>query len=111
MREVLGIAAFLVDRGLEFSVHNPAGPVLDAVMLVAAACAPAVTMVERQYREHELHETLLAPPLAMPVGGEVMAPRAPGWGVDLDRAMLAMAAGMPAAGADPLGLSGAGSNG
>ena len=111
VREALRIAAFLADRGLEFSIHNPAGPVLDAVTLVAAACAPAVTMVERQYREHELHAALLVPTLAMPEGGEVAAPRAPGWGVDLDRAMLAVAAGMPAAGADPLGLSGAGPNG
>ena len=83
VREALRIAAFLADRGLEFSLHNPAGPVLDAVTLVAAACAPAVTMVERQYREHPLHAVAVGAALGdARAGGEALAaPRAPGWGV------------------------------
>ncbi|WP_226781381.1 mandelate racemase/muconate lactonizing enzyme family protein [Oceaniglobus trochenteri] len=107
IRECLRIAHEVTRRGLEFSIHNPAGPVLDQVSQSAAACVPGNFMIERQYRENALYHEIMLPEPASPHVGTVPVDTGPGWGRELNPAVLRRAAGAPPS-ADLLGEPGAG---
>ncbi len=106
--EALRIAGLVHSAGLEFSLHNPAGPLLDRISLAVASVAPAVVMIEHQFREHPLHETLLTPAPVAPAAGMVDAPDGPGWGAGFKMAVLDGARGPLPDPVDHEGLPGAG---
>lgn len=106
--EALRIAGLVHSAGLEFSLHNPAGPLLDRISLEVATAAPSVVMIEHQYREHPLHETLLRPQPGVPVAGFVASAIAPGWGAEFDMGVLDSARGPVPEPVDHYGLPGAG---
>ena len=58
VRTGLAILDLAVASGVEASLHNPAGPLLDAVSRHAAAAAPSFLILERQVRESPLYDTL-----------------------------------------------------
>ena len=58
IRSGLAILELAVASGVEASLHNPAGPVLDAVSRHAAAAAPSFLILERQVRESPLYDAL-----------------------------------------------------
>ena len=84
--EALRIGHLAVGAGMEFSLHNPVGPVLDAVSLRVAAAAPSLIMLERTFEEFEGHLGLTKPAMSHPPGQADFT--APGWGVDIDEANL-----------------------
>lgn len=106
--EAQRIAGLVHSAGLEFSLHNPAGPLLDRISLKVATAAPSVVMIEHQYREHPLHETLLAPQPGVPEAGFVACGTAPGWGAAFDMDVLEAARGPVPEPVDHYGLPGAG---
>lgn len=83
VESALAIAERVDAAGLHFSLHNPVGPVLDAVSLGVASIAPAMIMVERTFREAPLQSRLTAPAMADPDAPGFGAHTAPGWGLDL----------------------------
>ena len=58
IRSGLSILELAVASGVEASLHNPAGPVHDAVSRHAAAAAPSFLILERQVRESPLYGAL-----------------------------------------------------
>lgn len=110
VREAVTISQYLSCSNLEFSLHNPAGPVLDVISQTVAAAAESTTIIERQYKEHPLQLELLSVPLVHPKGGILTVERSVGWGVNLDQTALACAVGPNDATIDLFGYPGAGPN-
>lgn len=110
LREALAISHFLSRSNLEFSLHNPAGPILDVISQSTASVATTTTIIERQYQEHPLQLTLLLDPLTNPVNGNVSVQPRPGWGVELDPQVLERSVGTNVASVDIFGFPGAGPN-
>ncbi|XWN34411.1 MAG: enolase C-terminal domain-like protein [Devosia sp.] len=79
----LKIAERVDAAGLCFSLHNPVGPVLDAVSLSVAAAAPAMIMLERTFREDPIQARLTIPAMKDPGAPGFGDRTAPGWGLDL----------------------------
>jgi galactonate dehydratase len=88
LREMLRVADALERNGVQFSPHNPSGPVCHAASLHICAVAAALDRLEIQYAETPLFEELVGGTLPRPVNGEIEAPREPGLGVRLDRALI-----------------------
>jgi galactonate dehydratase len=109
--DALAMGRLAVARGQAISLHNPVGPVLDAVSRQVAALLPGFLMLERQVGETLLwHRLGVAPAPARDGRVETMTGHG-GWGVALDRAALAEAAAHPVD--TPLtfaGVAGAGGN-
>lgn len=68
-----------VDMGVEASLHNPVGPVLDALSTQIAAALPSFLILERQIGESVLFDELRGAPVRIQ-DGEVVLPRAAGLG-------------------------------
>ncbi len=107
VQEVLRIAHYVTSAGCEFSLHNPVGPVLDAVSLQTACAAPAATVIERTFEEVAGQATLVDPGLRHPADAPLVERDLPGWGIDLDEAAVA-AIGRPDRSADFHNVAGAG---
>jgi len=88
LREMLEVADALQRNGVEFSPHNPSGPVCHAASLHICAVAPALDRLEIQYEETPLFDELVGGMLSRPVNGEIEVPRELGLGVRLDRALI-----------------------
>lgn len=110
VREAVMISKYLSCSNLEFSLHNPAGPVLDVISQTVAAVVETTTIIERQYKEHPLQLELLSVPLFHPSGGGLKVERRAGWGADLNQTVLAGAVGTNDATIDLFGYPGAGPN-
>jgi galactonate dehydratase len=83
VRPGLSILDLAVASGVEASLHNPAGPALDAVSRHVAAAAPSFLILERQVRESPLYDALSGG--GQPVSeGRVGLGTGPGLGLDLD---------------------------
>lgn len=86
--EMLRIAERAQDAGIQFSPHNPTGPVASLHSLNVATVAPACDMIELQFDESPLFEALVPeqhPPLHS--GGFAM-PAAAGLALALDAELL-----------------------
>ena len=103
VRAGLAILEMAVAHGVQASLHNPAGPVLDAVSLQAAATVPGLAIMERQVNESPLYGDLCEVPLA-PRDGVLSVPHEPGLGLSLDREAL----GLHAVGREDVPSSGGG---
>jgi galactonate dehydratase len=87
--EMLRIAAFAHGHGVLFSPHNPTGPVCTLASLHVALAAPAVDSLEFQLGESDLARDVVGGVEPQLVDGAFVAPEGPGWGAELDAAVLA----------------------
>ncbi len=87
LREMLCCADEFRRFGVEMSPHNPTGPISHAASLQVAAAMPHVDMLEHQFDESPLFDSLVCglPPRA---SGCSVLPAAAGLGVRLDMAQL-----------------------
>ena len=61
LRTGLSILELAAASGIEVSLHNPVGPILDLVSVQVAAALPSFLILERQVRESPLFEELRGP--------------------------------------------------
>jgi galactonate dehydratase len=106
VRRGMAILELAVANGVMASLHNPAGPVLDALSRHVALAASSILILERQVRESPLYSA---------IGGSVALTAGcvgPGEGAGLgmapDTSVLAAASGRAAAQVTFKGLAGAG---
>ncbi|MEP1209193.1 MAG: mandelate racemase/muconate lactonizing enzyme family protein [Rhizobiaceae bacterium] len=83
-RSILDVAAA---HGVMTSLHNPAGPVLDAVSVQMAAVLPDFSILERQVNESPIYNDLVETPIALR-DGKLQVPELPGLGVTVSPAHL-----------------------
>jgi galactonate dehydratase len=83
----LSILELAVAHGVKTSLHNPAGPVLDAVSLQVAAALPGLLIMERQVNESPLYDAVIEDPLPL-TNGNLEVTNAPGLGIEFDRQEL-----------------------
>ncbi|WP_421907501.1 mandelate racemase/muconate lactonizing enzyme family protein [Mameliella sp.] len=76
-----------VDTGVAASLHNPVGPVLDAVSTQIAAALPSFLILERQVGESDRFDTIRGAPVAIE-DGAVTLPGTPGLGFRPDLSTL-----------------------
>lgn len=81
--EALRIAEVIAGAGLAFSLHNPVGPVLDAISRRVAAVAPSLVMLERTFVEAPIQAVLTLPPWRDPGNQNYHDLAQPGWGTDI----------------------------
>lgn len=111
IRTGMSILELAVASGVEASLHNPVGPVLDLVSLQVAAALPSLLILERQVRESPLFDEIRGgrAPLAE---GKLALPDGPGIGVALERATLdRLSTSQVRRSATFAGMAGAGPNG
>jgi len=84
-REMLAIAADLARAGVAFSPHNPGGPICHAHSLHLCATLPACDLLEIQFDETPMFNTLIDNALPPTRNGKAPLPRTPGLGVSLTR--------------------------
>lgn len=83
LAEVLRVADYLGRHGIEFSPHNPSGPIAHAVSLHVCAVAPTLRRLETQFRETPMFEQLVAQGTPVPHAGLSPVPLGPGLGLAL----------------------------
>lgn len=88
MKEMLGLARMLELAGVEFSPHNPTGPIAHAASLQVSAAARNLTMLEMQYDETPWFERLQSPTLPVPESGVAYLPMLPGLGTGIKESSL-----------------------
>lgn len=93
--ELLRIAAFARRQGVRCSPHNPTGPVCTLASLHVALAAGAIDSLELQVGESDLTQQVVGGVAPSLVDGAFAAPTAPGFGVELDDAVLAAHPGRP----------------
>ena len=83
----LAMLRLTVDMGVQASLHNPVGPVLDAVSTQIAAALPSFLILERQVGESAMFDHIRGCAVSVEAGA-VTVPKAPGLGFEpvLDRA-------------------------
>lgn len=86
--ETLEVARLLGAHGVEFSPHNPSGPVAHAVSLQICALVPNFQRLEMQFDETPYFDTLTQTKLSAPENGEARVPQSPGMGIRLDHSVL-----------------------
>jgi len=98
--------------GVETSLHNPVGPVLDAISLQVAAALPAFLILEGQVAESPLFDEIAGGRRAI-VNGERPLPQAPGSGIHphLKAGPAGQQQNRPARAASFAGMAGAGPDG
>jgi galactonate dehydratase len=94
--EMLNCAQRLSHYNVAVSLHNPSGPICHAASLHAAAAMDAFDMLEMQFDESPLFDSLVAGALPPRVAGFSALPSAAGLGMQLDAAQLAAHADRPA---------------
>jgi galactonate dehydratase len=80
-QEMLRIAERAQAAGVQFSPHNPTGPVCTAHSLQVAGVAPACELLEIQFDESALYAELIGGALAPEPDGTLAIPAGPGIGV------------------------------
>jgi galactonate dehydratase len=86
--EMLKIAQRAAEHGVQFSPHNPSGPVCTWHSLQIAALAPECAMLELQFEESPLYEQLLEGPAMSNQGGGLSLERAYGQSLSMNRQLL-----------------------
>jgi galactonate dehydratase len=110
LRTGMAILELAAESGVEVSLHNPVGPILDLVSIQVAAALPSLLILERQVRETPLFDEIAGVPQHI-VDGAIALGAEPGIGRPPSREALerlavsdiarsATFAGMPGAGAD-----------
>jgi galactonate dehydratase len=87
----MSILELAAASGVEVSLHNPVGPVLDLVSIQMAAALPSFLILERQVRETPLFEEIRGARAPL-VEGAITLTREPGIGPAPPRAVLERAA-------------------
>lgn len=88
MAEMLEVARLLDSHGVEFSPHNPSGPVAHAASLQICALVPNFRRLEMQFNETPHFDALACMKLPAPENGRSRVLSASGIGIGLDRAVL-----------------------
>jgi len=89
MDEMLAIADLLERHDIEFSPHNPTGPVCHAASIHVCAAARAVDALEIQFDESPLFDQMLVRRSSVIINGEAhIDAAATGLGIALDEARL-----------------------
>ena len=88
LMEMLELSKAMAGSGVEFSPHNPSGPISHAASLQIAAAAENFTMLECQFDETPWFEKLRGGPLAAPMRGHVSLSSALGLGAMIDHRAL-----------------------
>ena len=86
--EMLRIAQHAAQSGVQFSPHNPSGPVSTWQSLQVAAAAPCCSMLELQFDESHLYDELQAETVLRPENGALAVSKRPGFALGLSPAML-----------------------
>jgi galactonate dehydratase len=86
--EMLKIAALCAAHGVDFSPHNPSGPVCNMASVHLCAVAPAFLILEHQLAESPLYFEVVRGFRPRLVNGSFEVPDSPGIGIDLDEAVL-----------------------
>ena len=86
--EMLKIAQLAAEYGVQFSPHNPSGPVCTWHSLQIAALAPECAMLEVQFDESDLYDAVLDSAPLSPSGGHLKLEGAYGQRLDLNRRIL-----------------------
>ena len=103
-REMLLIAQRAAVAGVQFSPHNPTGPICSQYSAHVAAVAPECDMLELQFDESPLFDSLVSSRNPILVGGKLIVPSSEGLGLVIDEAVLAAHPGRPV----PLGIESVG---
>lgn len=96
LQEMLRTADEFARRGVQFSPHNPTGPICHAASLQVAAAAGAFDMLEVQFDESPLFDDLVDKAFGPVVDGHCQLPRGPGLGTQLCATRLQAHASAPA---------------
>ncbi len=86
--EMLKIAALCAAHGVDFSPHNPSGPVCNMASVQLCAVAPAFLILEHQLAESPLYYEAVHGFRPKLVNGCFEVPESSGIGIDLDDAVL-----------------------
>jgi galactonate dehydratase len=86
--EMLKIARRAFDSGVQFSPHNPSGPVCTWHSLQIAALAPECAMLELQFDESPLYDQLMDGPPLSTQGGNLSIERPYGQSLGLNMPLL-----------------------
>ena len=89
LREMLGVSEILARNGVEFSPHNPTGPICHVVSLHVCAVASTATILEVQFDESPWFDRLQRLPLPAARSGMALIPVKSGLGTGLDETALA----------------------
>ena len=81
-------ADILRRHGVTISPHNPTGPICHAASLAICGALENPGLLEVQFDETPLFDTLVGGRLAAPDNGQVSIPEGPGLGVSLDASVL-----------------------
>lgn len=87
--EMLRIAERAFEAGVQFSPHNPTGPIASLHSLNVAAVAPECDMIELQFDESPLFEELIGRRHPVLEGGQFTVPLQPGLRVEPLTALFA----------------------
>lgn len=83
--EVLRVADAFAAAGVDFSPHNPSGPICHAASLHVSAAVPGFSRLELQFDESPLFDSLVGGGLPRIAGGAAGVPQGKGLGVALQR--------------------------
>jgi galactonate dehydratase len=83
LREMLRAAEAFARFGVAMSPHNPTGPIAHAASLHVSAAMAAFDMLELQYDESPLFDSLVGDDLPPRIDGHSVLPSGPGLGVRL----------------------------
>jgi galactonate dehydratase len=86
--EMLNVARLLSWHEVEFSPHNPSGPIAHAMSLQICSLVPNFRRLEMQFDETPHFQTLVHPALPVPASGAARVSRASGAGTRLNRDIL-----------------------
>lgn len=95
LHEMMHTAEQLARHGVQFSPHNPTGPICHAASLQIAAAVESFDMLERQFDETPLFDQLVGSDFGAVVDGHCMFSSAPGIGARLLDHELSRHAGAP----------------
>lgn len=109
VRTGMAMLALAGAYGVGASLHNPVGPVLDAVSRHAAAALPGFLVLERQVGESDLGRKLAGE--TAPVDGVIGLGEGAGTGLTLDEDVLAQSSRTPETTLTFAGMAGAGPDG
>lgn len=96
VHEMQRTAAECAALGVQVSPHNPSGPICHAASLQVSAALGAFDMLELQFDESPLFDSLVGAPFAAVGAGHAEPPPGPGLGVELVDGVLERHAGRPA---------------
>ncbi|WP_187620065.1 mandelate racemase/muconate lactonizing enzyme family protein [Paraburkholderia sp. UCT2] len=88
MGEMLEVARLLDSHGVEFSPHNPSGPVAHAASLQICALVPNFRRLEMQFNETRYFDAIANMKLPLPQNGKTRVSSAPGLGIEVNRTEL-----------------------